>query len=226
MNHYDETTGFAICQVCGKPFNKITPLHLKSHNMTIAEYKEKFPEAPITGKSYGAILKAKRSLLFTAETNETNEVKEEWQDVVYDAPEHVPTRFPQIEELEKQVEELKVRKKLVERERRDVNPFETYFASDAKKELFEQLLAKFPDLRNNFFVEKVTPLGHLVYRYVTDMADPVRKIVFDFPNTFWHNSDPTAIGRNTVLEKDGWTVIEVRSPNPSLAEVLRLLRLR
>ena len=36
------------CQVCKKPFNQITLSHLKSHNLTIAQYKMKYPNVPIS----------------------------------------------------------------------------------------------------------------------------------------------------------------------------------
>ena len=35
------------CQICGKECSQITPAHLRTHNITVADYKNKFPEAPI-----------------------------------------------------------------------------------------------------------------------------------------------------------------------------------
>lgn len=36
------------CKLCGKEFGSITPTHLKTkHNITVAEYREKFPDAPL-----------------------------------------------------------------------------------------------------------------------------------------------------------------------------------
>ena len=39
------------CQVCGKEFKQIQYRHTKQHNLTIAEYKEKFPNAPIISQA-------------------------------------------------------------------------------------------------------------------------------------------------------------------------------
>ena len=39
------------CEICGKLFLRITNTHLwKEHQITMAEYKEKFPKAPIDAK--------------------------------------------------------------------------------------------------------------------------------------------------------------------------------
>jgi len=35
------------CYLCGKSFKVITPSHLKSHGVTLQEYRERFPDAPI-----------------------------------------------------------------------------------------------------------------------------------------------------------------------------------
>lgn len=42
------SSDLAVCQLCGKEFKMITHKHLKYfHNMTIEEYKEKFPNSPM-----------------------------------------------------------------------------------------------------------------------------------------------------------------------------------
>ncbi len=39
------------CQVCGKEFKQIHHRHVKQHNLTIEEYKQKFPDAPINSEA-------------------------------------------------------------------------------------------------------------------------------------------------------------------------------
>lgn len=39
------------CQVCGKEFKQIHHRHVKQHNLTIEEYKEQFPDAPINSEA-------------------------------------------------------------------------------------------------------------------------------------------------------------------------------
>ena len=38
------------CQICGKEFKQIHYRHTKQHNLTIQQYKEKFPDAPINSE--------------------------------------------------------------------------------------------------------------------------------------------------------------------------------
>ena len=38
------------CMVCGKELHKINSIHLKLHNLSMKEYREKFPDAPITSE--------------------------------------------------------------------------------------------------------------------------------------------------------------------------------
>ena len=56
----------------------------------------------------------------------------------------------------------------------------------------------------------------LQYRYVTDIADPVRQINFEFPETYWHNSEAVRDRvRDNKLESDGWKVVRVPSKAPT-----------
>ena len=44
--------GKAVCQECGVAFKLISPAHLKKHNITMAEYRLKYPDCPISGSEY------------------------------------------------------------------------------------------------------------------------------------------------------------------------------
>ena len=39
------------CRICGKEFLKINHTHLKIHNMTVQEYRRRFPDAPLVDES-------------------------------------------------------------------------------------------------------------------------------------------------------------------------------
>lgn len=46
-------SGKVSCVICGKEYKIITPTHLKkSHDMTLEEYREQFPNAQISGRSF------------------------------------------------------------------------------------------------------------------------------------------------------------------------------
>ena len=44
------------CEICGKDFKQITVSHLKKHNMTMKEYRDKFPDSPIVCEDVKEIL--------------------------------------------------------------------------------------------------------------------------------------------------------------------------
>ena len=39
------------CKICGKEYKQITATHLKTHDMTMHEYREQFPDAPLVSDS-------------------------------------------------------------------------------------------------------------------------------------------------------------------------------
>ena len=38
------------CVICGQKFKRVTNTHLRNHKMTMKEYKQKYPNAPIDMK--------------------------------------------------------------------------------------------------------------------------------------------------------------------------------
>ena len=46
-----DTSYIVYCRCCLKPFKRISPYHLESHNMTIEMYKKIFPDAPLVAKN-------------------------------------------------------------------------------------------------------------------------------------------------------------------------------
>ena len=39
------------CEICGKEYKQITDTHLKTHDMTMHEYRKQFPDAPLVSDS-------------------------------------------------------------------------------------------------------------------------------------------------------------------------------
>ena len=40
------------CEVCGKPFRRITSSHTTTHNLTVAQYRVEYPQAQLSSKEY------------------------------------------------------------------------------------------------------------------------------------------------------------------------------
>ena len=78
----------------------------------------------------------------------------------------------------------------------------------------------FSNVKQDYSIEEKTLSGHLKYKYITDYADPILKIAFFFPDTFWHNEDPFYDHlRDSNLEGDGWKVVKIRKVNPTIKDI-------
>lgn len=87
--------------------------------------------------------------------------------------------------------------------------------------ILQYLHETYPHLENNYYIEKRHFHSDLLlYRFITDAADPVQKIIFDFPDAYWHNVDfPPAPHKHKKLEEDGWKIYTFKGKYPTDKEV-------
>lgn len=89
-----------------------------------------------------------------------------------------------------------------------------------KIKILEYLHLAYPHLENNYFIEKLDPHGMMTYKFITDTADPIQKIIFDFPEAYWHNTDfAESPNKFDILEKDGWEITIVKGSRPTIKNV-------
>jgi len=186
--------GKAICQECGVAFKLVSPAHLKTHNMTLAEYKLKYPECPISSSAYKASRYTfKDSVLFkNIEGISSTPIEDE--------------------------EEIEIN---VNKSKHTVLKLEG--VPKNKADILEFLHKAYPCLENNYSVEKRHFVDNsLLWKYITDMADPVKKVLFDFPNSFWHNNDPYPDSQKMdKLKEDGWIIVVVDKHYPTAIDVFQ-----
>jgi hypothetical protein len=185
-----------ICQECGREFSLISPKHLKSkHNgMTMAEYKLKYPDCPVSSKAY----KASRVTYIDS--------------VLFQSDEALPREI-----LDKDVEIAN----LIEGVKHTV--LNLTGVSKNKADILMFLHDAYPYLEDNYSIEKRHFYDDsLIYKYITDMADPIKKVIFDFPDSFWHNEDPYPDPHKFgKLKDDGWIVIIVDKHYPTVQDVFQ-----
>ncbi len=199
---YFDERGNVICQLCQKPFNIISPRHLKKeHGLTFEGYRSQFPDAPISGEKFSKTMTFARTKLFREEPID---------------------EIPKIEQLFDQNFEEKL--KDFSNYRKPKTFIDDGVTPKGKLDILNFLLAYFDEVENNYFIEKYTLSGHLDYRLVTDIVDLKRKIDFEFPNAFWHNKDVAKPHRDLRLSGDGWTIVEILSKSPNVKEVEEELR--
>lgn len=186
--------GKCVCQECGKPYSLITPAHLKTHNLTLEEYRLLYPDCPISGAQHLASTNLYQdSVLFKDKEGEI-------------AP---PT---------KEEEALS----LLKSSGRPHSILKLKGVPKNKADILTYLHDAYPYMENNYLVEKKHfNDGRLLWSYITDMADPVKKVIFDFPDAFWHNNDEYPDHqKNKILKEDGWIIVTVNKHYPTVQDVI------
>lgn len=186
--------GKIVCQICGKAFQFISPRHLVKHSVTTEQYKKRFPNIPLTTKEFNAKSRYARM------NDELFEVDEKEQ--------------PSLEEDDPVIEELDLMAEL-QKTVRKLDPMQSM-----KKRIMEHLAAYFTNIKKDYMVREYSPSGKLIFEFVTDFCDPVLRVIFQFPDTFWHNQEAAIDpNKNLKLERQGWKIIEIKSAAPSLDKI-------
>lgn len=221
MVQYYDKVGKIICQECGRSYDVILPTHLKkTHDMTMNEYKEKYPDYPLASKSFGSKQRYKNTVKAMKEGDIGQEIQiEELNNFDLDkippvnVEKSVSTFIDEINDFSKSFEE-----KITEQKFNDPNIHK-------EKLIILNFLAKyFHDLQNSYFIEKINLSGMLEFRLISDICSPSNKLNFEFPNTFWHNHDVPKQSRDLILQQDGWKIIDVPGTKPSSSTILELLK--
>ena len=217
--YYEEKTGKIICQLCGKPFLVISPKHLLKHNITYNEYKLTFPDAPLSSEEFkirgthGRI----KDLFEPKEPEPEDEIGEE---ILITEEEYPPEDVEGMiqEALDEEEEKITKLAKSAEK-KKNTDPI-----TSMKRRVYDSLSMYYSNVKQDFIVEDKTIGGKTKYSYITDFCDPVMRVIFDFPNTFWHNTDffidPMKMEK---LRQDGWKIIVIKSKAPTVKEIERAI---
>ncbi len=207
-----------LCQICGKSFETITWGHLNMHNVKMADYRLRFPDAPLVSSRYKAklkyaqteIFKKKKSIINSEEIIDLIDIafpeesiikREEITDIVHTFPEEI---FVEEEPI---FEEIEMPSK------------ETDPIKNKKSEILNILKKFYMNVQENYLIRKLSSTNHLEYEFISDFADPILKVNIQFPKTFWHNKDLYIdLQRNQKLMENGWKIIEIYSLSPSEIE--------
>ena len=203
--------GDVICQLCGKGVKQLGSFHLtKLHNMTLTEYRDKYPDHPLAARK-GIPIPRKEVIEDPGglSTTPKGEPIIETMDEITD------------EEIQTHIEELK--KITIENGQIQSVKINSSTGNEipGKDKIVSYLKSVFYEVVSNHFIEKINIYsGILEYRFVTDISIPSRKIDFEFPNAFWHNNDQlNIVNRNRYLQADGWTIVIIPGKNPSVVDV-------
>lgn len=199
-----------VCQICGKAFLVISPKHLsRIHDVTLAQYRTRYPDAPLSSKEFRSRGKFGKLHLFKKEDESERKGEPVIEDIITD--EELPVEEPEelgLEEVPEVVIELPKKKQ---------DPM-----SRAKDNILRFLKESFRNIEQDYMIRILAPDGRLEYEFITDFADPILKVDFEFPRTFWHNEDRYMdLTRKVKLRNNGWKVIEVNSNSPSIDDLVK-----
>lgn len=194
---YDEK-GKVACQICGKTFLTISPKHLKGHNISFADYFKRYPNAPKSGQEFAARSKYGKDKTIFKDQEDKSIIGE---DIIVDEE-------PEIDELPIQRE--------VERLAKKANPMQS-----AKDRIRQHLILYFTNIEQDYLVREFGANDkQLKFEFITDFADPVLRVAFFFPDTFWHNKDYLIdLNKNLKLTERGWKVLEIKGKSPSIDDL-------
>lgn len=207
MDSFYDEDGKVICQVCKKSFHFITPRHLNLHNMTSNEYKEKY-NAPVFRKNFYVEGQKRGRKTFIEKEESVKKIQ----------PVEIILNKPIIEELVEfkecdEIKNLSVNK--VQKIKNHLDPMED------KNDIVDFLKTIYRGIEINSFITKYDKNNSIIYSYMTDIIDRKSKTIFDFPNSFWHNTQ-TGISnhiKKRMLEDDGWNFVEITATMPRLHHI-------
>jgi len=198
---FDEETGKVACQVCGKYFLVISPRHLMKHKISYSDYTKRYPNAPLSSKEFSAKTKYGKVKDLFAPVKSDDELEEV-----------IVNEQPTIED------DMDIEKIL--KEKTYVDP-----VKQSKAQILDTLRSYFTNIRQDYMIEEYGRMSkRLKYQFITDFADPILRIVVQFPNTFWHNRDVHIDPlKNEKLDADGWRVLTVKQRSPSRSDIQRVV---
>ncbi len=219
MNEYpyplNTKTGDVICQICGKSFKIISITHLKKiHNIEISTYKQRFPKAPIVSESTRA--RMKYSIKKSYEERSITKPKKE-SNLITDNIEDNSLVIQNYDIISDDTDSIVKNNNNLDLNFQNVNfPVKSNKSNNdkislIKQKILDKLFYLFSNkVKENFIIRKKTPSGHLIYEYITDFADPLLKVIINFPDAFWHNEDIyTDSLKYFNLKSDGWKIIDI-----------------
>jgi hypothetical protein len=208
--------GDCVCQLCGKAFKVLTLSHLqKTHQTDMQTYRKRFPEAIVTSQQTKARMKYS-AILDRGDSSLIEEVVDN-SDTITDKDSGSNNKGNKISErnyLDQLIEKtLNPFESIEERKYADFESLPAKGAlQDQRNSILEVLKRYFPNMQSNCLVRRTSPSGTLSFEFITDFADPVMKVIVDFPDMGWHNKDkfhtPVSL-KDSKLKASGWKIIRI-----------------
>jgi len=197
--YYSDDNSKLICQYCLAEMKMITPSHLKSHDMTMTDYKERFPDAPLSMKIKKLKKSTKRPNVTISNLTSCELKKEQTESI--DVIIKTPNNPPVITDNDDQ--------KILTKDR-----------------IFAAVKKVYPNIIRNYIFKKTNVSGNILYTVMTDFGDPSRRVMIDFSGMAWHIKTPllTKYRKKDLLSESKWKYIHIESDSLTTNEIIKILQ--
>ena len=237
--YYTDDGTKLICQYCLSEYKTITPSHLKFHDMTMEDYKNRFPDAPLKmpnkKKTKSNHISTRENLKATDGTllslknmTESLIINKNIEKVIKDETVVLEETKEQIASVKK--EETKEQSVPVKKEetKKRVIPIKKKEKSSlilVKDKIFKIVKEFFPNIKKNYVFKKTNVKGNILYTVLTDFGDPSEKIMFDFSGMAWNIKTPlmTKYHKKELLEESRWQYVDIKNIGITELELREIL---
>jgi len=205
--YFNDDKSKLICQYCLSEMKTITASHLKMHDMTMVEYRERFPYAPLKVKRNKII---KSNIIF-------DKTKAGFKKIDLPIKNSIPDNIIQPKKIQPQEE---------------IKPPKETFGKDqiirTKDAVFKLLQEVYPHAKRNHIFKKTNIDGNILYTVMTDFADVTKRIMIDFSGMAWHIKTPllTKYRKKDLLNESKWKYLNIENEDMTADEIRDILNIK
>jgi len=210
---YNDDKTKLICQYCLSEMKMITPSHLKSHDMTLDEYRDRFPDAPLSMK------KQKKKIITSKKEEQGKEIRYniDISDKTKLRLKKMDTPIDVIVKVEENKPDIPIEKQL------DLGDDQKILTKDR---VFKAVQKVYPNIKRNHIFKKTNIGGNILYTVMTDFGDPSKRVMIDFSGMAWHVKTPllTKYRKKDLLSESKWKYIHIEEDSLTTNEIIEILK--
>jgi len=200
--YYNDDKTKLICQYCLAEMKMITPSHLKFHDMSMTDYKEKFPDAPLRIKSKKLPKTSKENIDITNKT------------------------FVKLGESTNPINVIFKKETETTEKSYPINDFSDDDKILTKDRIFNAVKKVYPLIKRNHIFKKTNIDGNILYTVMTDFGDPSKRVMIDFSGMAWHIKTPllTKYRKKDLLSESKWKYVLIEEDSLTTNEIINILK--
>jgi len=203
--YFNDDKTKVICQYCLAEMKMITNSHVKFHDMTMKEYKEKFPDAPLSIRKFRNKIENK-----SIEPSD-RDISISDKTIV----KLIKSEFP--------VNIILKNKEVVAPEIIKEDNDQQILTKD---KVFKAVQSVYPNIKRNHIFKKTNVVGNIMYTVMTDFGDPTHRVMIDFSGMAWHMKTPllTKYRKKDLLSESKWKYVHIEDDILTANKIIEILK--